>query len=176
MEPIFFDGWKGVMRTALLGVCAYAALVILLRLSGKRTLAKMNAFDLVVTVALGSSLATILLSKDTTLAEGITALITLILLQAVVAFVSTRSRKVEEVVKSEPVLLMHRGLMLADALRNERVTELEIWAAIRSEGIAHAGQVEAVILETDGSFSVLKSHQGQPADTLHGVREKLAHQ
>jgi uncharacterized membrane protein YcaP (DUF421 family) len=70
---MIFDGWGSIARTAIVGVLAYAALVVLLRISGKRTLAKMNAFDLVVTVALGSTLATILLSKEVSLASGVAA-------------------------------------------------------------------------------------------------------
>ena len=68
---MFFDGWSGPLRVLAVGTCAYAALVLLLRCSGKRTLSKMNAFDLVVTVALGSTLATVLLSKGVALAEGV---------------------------------------------------------------------------------------------------------
>jgi uncharacterized membrane protein YcaP (DUF421 family) len=67
----------------------------------------MNAFDLVVTVALGSTLATVILSKDVALAEGLLAL--LFALQWVVAWGSTRSQWVSELVKSEPQILYHRG-------------------------------------------------------------------
>ncbi|WP_231362619.1 hypothetical protein [Thioalkalivibrio sp. ALMg9] len=67
---MFFGGWDGLLRTLVVGVLAYVALIVFLRLSGKRTLSKMNAFDLVVTVALGSTLATVLLAKDVALAEG----------------------------------------------------------------------------------------------------------
>ena len=70
---MFFDDWFGLLRVMVVGVAAYAALVALLRASGKRTLAKLNAFDFVVTVALGSTLATVLLSKDVALAEGLRA-------------------------------------------------------------------------------------------------------
>lgn len=79
---MFFDTWQGLGRIVVVGVLAYAALVIFLRFSGKRTLSKMNAFDLIVTVALGSTLATILLSKDVALAEGLLALLLLIALQS----------------------------------------------------------------------------------------------
>jgi len=72
-----FDDFEGVLRTLLVGVVAYVALVVVLRSSGKRTLSKMNAFDLVVTVALGSTLATVLLSRDTPLAEGVVAILVL---------------------------------------------------------------------------------------------------
>lgn len=75
---MFFDSWSGLLRVVVLGFCAYLTLVVALRLSGRRTLAKMNAFDLVVTVALGSTLATVLLTSDVALAEGTLALVLLI--------------------------------------------------------------------------------------------------
>jgi uncharacterized membrane protein YcaP (DUF421 family) len=69
---MFFDGWNGLLRTLIIGILAYIAIVVLLRVTGKRTLSKMNAFDFVVTVALGSTLVTVLLSQDVALAEGVT--------------------------------------------------------------------------------------------------------
>ena len=74
MESLFFQDAAGLLRTAVVGVLAYVGLLLLLRISGKRTLSKMNAFDLVVTIALGSTLATILLNKEVALAEGMLAL------------------------------------------------------------------------------------------------------
>ena len=70
---MFFDNWSDLLRVVVVGTLAYASLVVLLRISGKRTLSKMNAFDLVVTVALGSTLATVLLTKDVALVEGMLA-------------------------------------------------------------------------------------------------------
>lgn len=72
---MFFDTWSGLGRVVVISACAYAALIVVLRISGKRTLGKMNAFDLAVTVAIGSTLATVLLSKDVALAEGILAFV-----------------------------------------------------------------------------------------------------
>jgi hypothetical protein len=69
---MIFDGWFGLPRVVVAGTAAHAALVPLLRVSGKRTLAKLNAFDLVVTVAPGSTLATVLLSESVALAKGAT--------------------------------------------------------------------------------------------------------
>lgn len=71
---MIFDGWIPILRTLVAGLSAYIALIVILRISGKRTLSKWNAFDYVVTIALGSTLATILLSKDTSLAQGVAAL------------------------------------------------------------------------------------------------------
>ncbi len=134
---------------------SYGALVLLLRVSGKRTLSKMNAFDLVVTVALGSTLATILLSKDVALAEGVLALTLLVGLQFIITWLSVRSSMVNQLVKSEPALLLHRGQFLPRQMRRARVVEAEIRAAVREQGIASLEEVEAVVLETDGSFAVV---------------------
>ncbi len=169
LQRIFFDNWSGVIRTLIIGVLAYAALVLLLRISGKRTLSKMNAFDLVVTVALGSTLATILLSKNVALIEGVLAFALLIGLQYLVAWASVYSSSIRRIVKSEPALLFHRGAFLREAMRQERVTEGEVRAAIRAEGIAALSEIEAVVLETDGSFSVIpKPAQGEKS-TLSNV-------
>ena len=70
---MFFESWSALLRLAIVGVSAYVALVLLLRVFGKRTLAKLNAFDLVVTVALGSTLAAVLLNRSVALAEGVLA-------------------------------------------------------------------------------------------------------
>jgi len=154
---MFFDGWLPLIRTVVVGVLAYAALVLFLRVSGKRTLSKMNAFDLIVTVALGSTLATVLLSSSVSLATGALAFGLLIGLQYTVTWLSVRSPAVRGFVKGEPAMLVHRGSLLKDAMRRERVTEDEILAALRSEGVPDLAHVEALVLETDSSFSVLTS-------------------
>ena len=166
---MFFDSWQGLGRVLVVGTLAYASLVVLLRVSGKRTLTKMNAFDLVVTVALGSTLATILLSKDVALAEGIVAFALLIALQFVVTWLSVRSQTMRRIVKSEPTLLFFRGEMLDRALTAQRVTAEEVRAAIRQQGISDVDDVEAVILETDGSFNVLTRAEGLASSARHDV-------
>ncbi len=151
---MFYDGWLGVIRVVVVGACAYVALIALLRVSGKRTLAKLNAFDFVVTVALGSTLATVLLSSTVALVEGVAALALLVGLQYVVAAASARSRRVERLVKSEPTLVYRDGF-LHRAMRRERVTSDELCQAARGQGYPDLDQVRAIVLETDGSLSVL---------------------
>ncbi|HYO58393.1 DUF421 domain-containing protein [Archangium sp.] len=166
---MFFDNWHGMGRVALVGVCAYAALVLLLRLSGNRTLSKLNAFDLVVTVSLGSTLATVLLSKDVALAEGVLAFAILIGLQFLVTWTSVRVSWFNQLVKSEPVLLFHQGRFLPRAMRRARVVEQEVLAVLREQGVARLDTVEAVVLETDGSMSILRRPDKTP-ETLSNVR------
>lgn len=161
---MLFDFWAGLGRVLLVGTLAYVALVLLLRISGKRTLSKLNAFDLVVTVALGSTLATVLLSKSVALAEGALALALLISLQYAIAWLSVRSPRLEGMIKAEPTLLLHRGRFLEQAMRAERITREEILAALRASGAAEPQAIAAVVLETDGSLSVIAQ-----ADTSAGI-------
>ena len=154
---MFFSSWTDLARVLIVGTLAYAVLVMMLRISGKRTLSKLNAFDLIVTIALGSTLATVLLSKDVALVEGLLAFALLIRLQWVVAWLSVRSRYVREFVKSEPRLLLFRGEYLEGVMARERITRDEIQAAIRGEGGASVRTTEAVILETDGSLTVIQA-------------------
>lgn len=165
---MFFESWQALGRIVVVGVLAYVALVFLLRISGKRTLTKLNAFDLVITVALGSTLATILLSKQTPLLDGVVALALLILLQFVITWLSVRSDGFRALVRSEPRLLLHRGRFLHSAMRKERINEEEILQAMRSEGHTSAS-AEAVVLETDGSLSVIP-RSDDAATTLDNVR------
>ena len=170
MERVFFDGWDSLLRTTVVGVLAYCALVASLRISGKRTLSKMNAFDLVVTVALGSTLATILLSKDVTLAQGALAFVPLIGMQFAVTWSSVRARWVRRVVTGEPALLLYRGTLLPAALQKARVTEDEVRAAVRAAGVPTLDEVGAVVLETDGSFSVVRrGGEGSRESSLAGL-------
>lgn len=169
MDLIFFDSWQAVLRTGILGVLAYASLVVLLRISGRRTLSKMNAFDLVVTVALGSTLATVILSKNVTLAQGALAFALLIGMQYAVTWTSVRTRWVRQLVTGEPALLFYQGEYLSTALKRARVTEDEVRAAVRSAGKSTLGEVKAVVLETDGSFSVVGKEAESDDSSLAGV-------
>jgi len=170
---MLFDSWAGLGRVLLVGTLAYGVLVLLLRISGKRTLSKLNAFDLVVTVALGSTLATVLLSKSVALAEGVLALALLICLQFAIAWLSVRSPRIQALVKAEPTLLLHRGRFLEGTMLRERITREEILAALRSSGTAEVDKVAAVVLETDGSISVIPdAGAGADVATLASVERQ----
>jgi uncharacterized membrane protein YcaP (DUF421 family) len=149
-----FNGWGSLGRTLVIGLIAYISLILLLRTSGKRTLSKMNAFDLVVTIALGSTLATVILSKTVALVEGVASMALLIACQYMVTWLSVRSNTLSRLVRAEPTMLVYNGTYLRDAMRSQRVTELEIRQAIRSNGASDLSG-KAVILENDGTFSVI---------------------
>ena len=158
MPPkIFYDGWDPILRTLVLGTLGYIGLVILLRISGKRTLSKMNAFDFVVTVAFGSTLAALLTNKGVSLAQGIAALALLVGLQFIATALSVRSDAFRRLLKSEPQLLYHRGEFLDRVMRRQRITRDEVFAAMRSSGVTDPDTVDAVVLEAEGTLTVLRA-------------------
>lgn len=157
MKTIFFDNWESIQRTLITGVLAYFSLILMLRISGKRTLSQMKEFDFIVTVALGSTLATVLLSKDISLLNGVTALALLIFLQYILAAGSVRSKRFSKLISSEPTLIFFKGNFLEKALKKERVTEAEVRSILRSQQVTALSTVEAIVIESNGQFSVVKN-------------------
>lgn len=171
---MWFDSWSDILRVLLVGAAAYLTLVALLRVSGKRTLAKLNAFDLVVTVALGSTLATILLTSTVSWSEGSVALLTLVGLQFLVAALTSRFPAARRLVTARPTYLVRDGAVIESALRSQRVTVEEVRQAARGAGIGGLDRVAAVVLETDGSLSVIGSASTGDRWALGDVAEPSA--
>src|SRR5699024_11343099 len=156
---MWFDTWADLARILLTGVAAYVVLVAMVRLSGKRALSQLNAFDFVVSVAIGSVLATTLLNADVVLAEGVIALGLLLGLQYLVVSISTRWPRARDGVTSQPTLLRADGHIQYETLRGQRLTESELRQVVRMHGIGDLSQVKAVILESNGEFSVITTSQ-----------------
>lgn len=169
--PIFFNGWERILQIVVVGALGYVLLVFGLRVYGKRTLTKMNMFDFVVTIALGSTFASMLVTPNVTLFEGMLALLLLLTAQRVTTWLSVQSRAAERLIKASPRLLYYNGYLLTDAMQKERVTKSEILSAIRTEGIASLDAVLAVVLENNGEMSVIHHPEevGKPINTLLDV-------
>lgn len=170
MEKLFFDNWESIVRTTVITVLAYISLIMLLRISGKRTLSKMNAFDSIVTIALGSTLASVLLNKDVALADGVLALTLLIGLQYLISTWAFHSNTISDLVKAKPTLLVYKGEFLKAAMRKERVNEDEIYAVVREKGLSKLSEVAVIIMETDGSLTVIRQIDEIQTDALRKVK------
>ena len=164
--PFFFESWYNVVRTVTLSIIGFAALMVLLRGSGKRTLSKLNAFDFVFVVAVGSVFASTIISKDITLVEGVAAMTTLIVIQVTLAELAMRFPMVERIINGKPTLLLSHGKLIPRALKKERITEEEVRGAIRAKGVTRVEDVDAVILENDGTLSVAWEAKGPGRSSL----------
>ena len=163
-----FNSWASLGKTLLTAALLYPLLIVVLRAGGKRTLSKMNAFDFIVAVAIGSLLASTVLSTAS-LVEGVGAIAALVAFQTLITWLSVRSDRFEALVKSQPTLIFHDGRYIERAMRSQRVTREEIRNAIRTSSAASVEDTAAVILESDGSFSVLSKVERGKAEALAGV-------
>lgn len=152
----FFDGWDPIIRIFVVGTLSYILLVILLRISGKRTLSQMSGFDFVITVAIGSTFGRLITAKEVVLAESAAAFLLLISLQLGFAYLDMRFGWFSRLAKSQPTLLFYKGSFLYDNIHKCRVNKNEILGVIREQGIESIEEVEAVVLETSGGWSVVK--------------------
>ncbi|WP_298255131.1 DUF421 domain-containing protein [uncultured Arthrobacter sp.] len=166
---MWFDSWADILRVLIVGAVSYATLVGLLRVSGKRTLGQLNAFDFVITVALGSTLATILLSSDVAYAEGLAALVLLAGLQFLVAWISARWPAARNTITARPTALVVDGRLQHEELRRNRLTESEVFQAVRVSGTGDLSTVGAVVLETNGTLSVIPHSSLGTGAALSGV-------
>jgi uncharacterized membrane protein YcaP (DUF421 family) len=146
------------------GVVSYLAVFFAIRLAGKRTLATMNVFDLLATVALGSTLATFVIDDGVGFSGGAIALALPLALQWSVAYVSSRSRRAERFVKQHPAMLLWKGEYLEEMMKHEMITADDICEALRKAGLASYRDAKAVVLEVDGHLSVVRDDEDDPAD------------
>ncbi len=172
MENIIFENWESTIRTGVLTVLGYLAMVFLLRISGKRTLSKMNAFDFVVTIALGSCLASISLNKSVTLIDGALAISLFILMQFIFTYLSVHIKGFRTLVTSRPVIVFYNGQFLEKELKKQRLTNEEVYNECRLKGYANLDKVYLVILESTGEISVIENQEKGIVSTVDGL-EKL---
>lgn len=169
----FLDSWLSVVRVVSVGAVTYLAVIVALRIFGNRTLAKTASFDHVVTVALGSVLATALLSKETTFGQGAAALLLLMGLQYAIALAVSRMPALRAVVVSKPQVLVYRGRRCDQTMAGARVTLSDLHAVLRKQGMRCLEAADLVVLESDGTFSVIGKSDSEELSVTEGIRDQL---
>ena len=159
---MWFRSWEAVLRVALTATAIYILVVAALRLIGARALAKMSAFDLIVSIALGSLVAAVPMSTSLTVADGITAIVTFLALQELTRFLQARYRTAHHLVRERPHLLVWDGKLLEDRMKKLDTSADELRAAVRQAGLLSLDDAQAVVLENDGAWSVMR--RGDPPD------------
>lgn len=166
---MFFESWDSIIRSLVITLLAYLILIFMLRVSGKRTLSKMNAFDFVITIALGSCLATVALDKSVPLADGASVFLLLILLQFIITWLSVRIDKVKKIITCTPTLLLYKGEMLKDVMKKERVTIQEMYVIARKNGFTDLKQIDAIVMETTGDLHLIASINHLDMQTMEDI-------
>ncbi|NJN28023.1 MAG: DUF421 domain-containing protein [Cyclobacteriaceae bacterium] len=156
MEKWFTTTHREIIAIALTATGIYLAVILFTRLAGKRSFSKMSSFDFAMTVAVGSILATTILSKSVSLLAGIFGLAMVYILQ-IFAAVLRRFDVVKKVMDNTPLLLMDGSTILEENLKNARVAKSDLRAKLREANVTNMSQIKAVVFETTGDISVLHS-------------------
>jgi uncharacterized membrane protein YcaP (DUF421 family) len=152
-----------VLSVAAGTVAMYFSTLVAVRMAGRRTLAQLSAFDAVITVAIGSLIASTAVSEDPSYAQGLTALVTLLTLQVIIGLARQRSTRFRRAVDFSPETVFEdRTFQARSGVTTAQITEDEIEAAMRRAGAFDKSIVRVVILEADGTFSVDTIAPGTP--------------
>lgn len=151
----FWNGPEPLLRILVVGILCYVALVVTLKVSGKRTLASLTAFDFVITVTLGAVFGRVLTAKNVSISEAVTAFVLLAFLQFLFSWMQIRSGIFRRLFTSRPILLYYKGEFMEKAMRSARVEKSELIGAARKKGYGNLDEVEIIIFENDASFSII---------------------
>ena len=174
MDMLFFDSIDKLGRIVLSAVMVYILIVLLTKISGKRSTSQLNNFDWIMTVMIGSLGASTILLKDIPFIEGGVSIMTLYLLQFLVTKYASVSPAFSSVILSEPRIVFYQGQFLQDAMRSERLTRQELESAMRDEDIKSFNDIEAIVFESDATLSIItKNSKTPPTDAISETLRSL---
>jgi uncharacterized membrane protein YcaP (DUF421 family) len=144
-----------VLRVVIVAAAGYLTLLVLLRVSGQRTLSQLTSFDLIITITIGSAFGRVITARNVALVEVLAAFGTLVLLQVLVAWLWGRLPRVRGAVTPTPALLYHDGQVMEREMRRAHLRDADLLAAVRRNGMGSLGEVRTILFEGDGSLAVL---------------------
>lgn len=163
MKEWFTTTNENILAILLTTFGIYIALVLLTRISGKRSFSKMSSFDFAMTVAIGSIMATVIISKSVSLLNGIAGLIFVYAIQMFIAY-ARRWDAVRRLMDNKPTLLMKDGEIYEANLKKCKVTISDLKGKLREANVIQLSEVKAVVFEATGDISVLHGSDNKDID------------
>ena len=157
MFDLAMPPWAFVARACLV----YFLLLLMIRVSGKRTMGQFTPFDMLLVVLLGNAVQNALLGKDTSVGGGLLLAAVLISLNWIVGFISARNARVESLIEGSPVLLARDGKIYREVLRRELISRADFDKALREAGCVAIDDIRTAVLETDGHITIVAGSQGK---------------
>ncbi len=154
------------LEKVLRAVCVYAFLVVGLRLAGKRELAQLNPFDLVVLLTISNTVQNAILGDDNSVTGGVVGAGTLLLVNYVVIRFLYRHERLDQILEGSPDALVERGKVNRDHLKREMITLSELETAARKQGFASLDDVDRAVLEPGGGITFV-ARRPKPEESRH---------
>jgi len=143
-----------VVEKVLRPVIVYLCLIAFLRLFGKRELAQLNPFDLVVLLCLSNTVQNSIIGDDNSVSGGVIGVFSLLGVNWLLTRVLFRMPKLNQVLEGDPTVLIRHGRVDWDAMKKEALTELELKTVLHKQGLGDYSEVEKCVLEPSGNFYV----------------------
>ncbi len=159
MTPLFdlaMPWWEFVLRA----VIVYVVILVMVRMSGKRTVGQFTPFDMILLVLLGTAVQNSLIGEDVSLLGGLILAATLIGLNYLVGFITSRSKRADRLIEGAPVVLARDGKLFERVLKKELVSAADFDEAMRQSGCGELEKVKLALLETNGQITIIKHDQG----------------
>ncbi len=167
-----YRGWESIARVVLVGVVGYFIILVLLRISGQRTLAQMTPFDVIVTVTIGSAFGRVLTAENVPIIEVLVAFVVLVGLQWAALGLRNKIPPLGRLMRPIPDVLYSHGQRHEREMRKHSVTEADLQTAARTSGLGSLADAEYVILEPDGSISLITSSQVGDGSAIEHLEEE----
>ncbi len=167
MNKLFYDDFENMIRIVISAPIIYVLVIGYIKLFGKRTTSQMNSFDWIVTVAMGSIVASVIMLRNVPIINGALAIFTLMGLQYFFTALMVHFKLWKKIIRSTPELLVFDGKFIKENMVKERIVKAEVYAAIRESGVQGINNVYAVVLETDASLSIIgKDEKNTPLSLI----------
>jgi len=174
---MYMENWLVVSETTIIKVVLsvisiFTVMIVITRINGLRTFAKMSSFDFAATIAIGSVLASIVLNTNQSLVKGTIALACIVAFQSIFSWIRRKSKAMQHLISNDPVVLMYQGEIFYENLKKTNVGEDDLIAKLREANALNFKEVYAVVLETTGDMSVLHGpdHQSIDKRILKGIK------
>src|SRR5262245_6694089 len=157
--------WELIFRSLVV----YSALIVILRVSGKRQVGQLAPFDLVLLLVISNAVQNSINGGDNSLVGGFISAISLVAANYTLGVLTYRSKRVARIIEGRPQVLIHNGHLYSEVMRKEKLTQHELDAALRAAGVACIEHVHFAILENNGQISVRAHAEAAPTQTVQSA-------
>jgi len=166
-----YKGLPELIDIAAVALAVFILIIILTRLVGLRSFAKMTSVDFATTIAVGSMIAAVILPSQPSIIGGCFGIFMIYLLQLISSWLKTHSKLFSNIVENSPVIIMRNGEINHEALKKVNMAEADLIAKLREANVMELDEAKAVVFESTGDVSVLHGDGELSSDLLTGTRE-----
>lgn len=142
-----------ILRSA----CVYLFIFLAIRITGKKEISQLSIIDFVLIILVSNAVQNAMIGPDTSLSGGLVAAGVLFAIDYGIKALTYRNRKLKKILEGEPVILVYKGKRLQKNLEQEKISDDELQAAIRSHGVKDISKVDVAVMETNGTISIIEA-------------------